>query len=251
MSWPAKKKAQIRELFQLLADNISATITDSARRKIYGKTLYGVQDAQAIEEWVQSNATSLLSIVDETEVLDLAWPLMTQHIKGGIFTKFDKPEVLKEIAHAWISGDPFSDLLKIISKRKTKMIWGNRRRKFKIDHVVEVCEGKLAYEGALLIGALCEFIDKLDQIGTGDLINRLQLFQKRLKYGLPTETTVILYELGFSDRVISQDLAASLGLSSTQKKDLVKEIKQEREGAISIIEKYPSYFQERINEILG
>lgn len=208
-----QKKEHIRELFQLLAGNISANITDPARRKIYGRTLYGIQDAQAIEEWVQSNTDSLLSIVDETEALDLAWPLLTRHINGGVFTKFDKPEVLKEIAHGWISGKPFSDLLKIIRKRKAKMIRGTRRREFKIDHVVDVCEGTLAYDGALVVGAVSEFIETIAQDGTGDLINRLQLFQKRLKYGLPTETTIALYELGLSDRVIAQDLAASLNLA--------------------------------------
>jgi hypothetical protein len=245
-----QKKEHIRELFQLLAGNISANITDPTRRKIYGRTLYGIQDALAIERWVHTNADSLLSIVDETDALDLAWPLLTRHIKSGVFTKFDKPEVLKEIAHGWINGKPFSDLLKIIRKRKAKMVWGTRRREFKIDHVVDVCEGTLAYDGALVVGAVCEFIETLDQDGTGDLINRLQLFQKRLKYGLPTETTIALYELGFSDRVIAQDLAASLNMAATQKKDLVKALKKDRDGARVVMEKYPAYFQVRMNELL-
>jgi len=245
-----QKKQHIRELFQLLAGNISANITDPTRRKIYGKTLYGIRDAQAIEKWVQSNADSLLPIVDETEVLDRIWPLFTRHINDGIFIKFDKPEVLKEIAHGWISGKPFSDLLKIIHKGNTKMIRGTQRSEFKIDHVVEVCEGTLAYNGALVVGAVTEFIETLDQDGTGDLINRLQLFQKRLKYGLPTETTIALYELGFSDRVIAQYIALSLNLSATQKKDLVKALKQDRDRANAVMEKYPRYFQERMNELL-
>ncbi|WP_140920021.1 DEAD/DEAH box helicase [Limnobaculum xujianqingii] len=246
-----QKKEHIRELFQLLAGNISATITDPARRRIYGRTLYGIQEAQAIERWVQSNADNLLSIGDETEALNLVWPLLTRHINGGVFTKFDKPEVLKEIAYGWISGKPFSDLLETIHKREAKMIWGTKRREFKIDHVVDVCEGTLAYDGALVVGAVCEFIETLDQDGTGELINRLQLFQKRLKYGLPTETTIVLYELGFSDRVISQDFAASLNLAATQKKYLVKALKQDRDGANAVMEKYPSYFQNRMNELLS
>ncbi len=245
-----QKKEHIRELFQLLAGNISANITDPARRKIYGRTLYGIQDAQAIEGWVQTNADSLLTIVDETDALDLAWPLLTRHINSGVFSKFDKPEVLRETAHGWISGMPFSDLLKIIRKRKAKMIWGTRRREFKIDHVVDLCEGTLAYDGALVVGAVCEFIETLDRDDTGDLINHLQLFQKRLKYGLPTKTTIALYELGFSDRVIAQDIATSLNLDATQKKDLVKALKKDRDGARAVMEKYPSYFRERMNELL-
>ncbi len=245
-----QKKGHICKLFQLLAQNISANITDPARRKIYGRTLYGVQDARAIERWVQSNADNLASVVDETKILALVWPLLTQHIKGGLFTKFDKPEVLKEIAHGWISGKTFSDLLKIIHRHKTRMIWGAQRREFKIDHVVDVCEGTFAYDGTLLIGAVCEFIEMLGQDSTGDLIKRLQLFQKRLKYGLPTETTIALYELGFSDRVISQDLASSLNLSGVQKKDLVKALRKDRGTAIAVISKYPTYFQERLNQLL-
>ena len=245
-----QKKEHIHELFQLLAGNISANITDPARRIIYGRTLYGVQDAQAIEEWVQANAERLLSIVDETEALDLVWPLISRHISSGTFTKFDKPEVLKEIALGWISGQPFSDLLEIIRQHKVKMIWGTRRREFKIDYVVDVCEGTLAYDGALLVGAVCEFIGTLGQDGAGDLVDRLQVFQKRLKYGLPTETTIALYELGIADRVISQDLATSLNLVATQKTDLVKALKQTWDGTKAMMEKYPSYFQERMNELL-
>lgn len=95
---------------------------------------------------------------------------------------------------------------------------------------------------------MCEFVETLDQDGTGELIRRLQFFQKRLKYGLPTETTIALYELAFSDRVIAQNLAVSLNLVATQKKDLVKALKQDRDGAKSVMEKHPSYFQERLKK---
>lgn len=245
-----QKKEYILKLFKLLATNIATNIIDPARRKIYGRTLYGIQDVQEIEEWVKSNASRLLLTVDEAEILDIVWNLICKNIKSGVFTKFDKPEVLQEIAHHWISGQPFSSLLEIIRERKASMIWGTKRRKFTIDNVVDVCEGALAYNGALLISAVCEFVGAFDKDGTIDLVKRLHLFQKRLKYGLPTETTIVLYEIGFSDRVISQDIAASLGLSATHKKDLVKALKQNRKRAITVIEKYPAYFQDRLDELL-
>lgn len=245
-----QKKEHIRELFQLLAGNISANITDPARRRIYGRTLYGIKDAQAIEGWVQANADSLLSIVDETDVLGLAWPLLTRHINSGVFTKFDKPEVCKEISHGWISGKPFSVLLNIIRSREAKMKWGTSSREFKIDDVVDLCEGTLAYGGSLIVGAVTEFAEALGKDGTNDLITRLQLCQKRLKYGLPTETTIALYELGFSDRVIAQDLATALNLSATLKRDLVMALNNNKGKAKAVMEKYPRYFQMRMNELM-
>lgn len=43
-------------------------------------------------------------------------------------------------------GKPFSEFLKIIHTMEAKMICGARQREFKIDHVVEVCEGGLSYD---------------------------------------------------------------------------------------------------------
>ncbi len=57
-------------------------------------------------------------------------------------------------------------------------------------------------------------------------------------------------DTGCSDPIISQDIAESLDLPATQKKDLVKTLKQDRDGADAAMEKYPSYFQERMNELL-
>ncbi len=245
-----EKREQIQELFKLLAENISENITDVNRRKAFGKTLYGVNDAKAIEGWVQDNADELLDAQNGDEALDLVWPLIMGHVHNKAFNKFDKKDVLKEITKKWISGTPFHQLFRIADNNKCKLGKGKRPRKVKIENIIDICEGGLAYDGTLLVSALCEFVEMLDREGTGDPINRLQIFQKRLKYGLPTETTIALYELGFSDRVIAQDLAASLNLAATQKKDLVKALKKDRDGARAVMEKYPSYFQERMNELL-
>lgn len=245
-----EKREQIQELFKLLAKNISESITDINRRKAFGKTLYGVNDAIEIEEWVQINADELVMVTNGNELIDLAWPLITEHVHNKTFNKFDKKDVLKNIATGWISGTPFHELFRIADKSKCRLGKGERPRKVKIENIIDICEGGFAYDGALLVSALCEFVEMLDREGTGELINRLQLFQKRLKYGLPTETTIALYELGISDRVISQDLSTSLNLAATQKKDLVKALKQDRDGALAVMEKYPGYFQERMNELL-
>jgi superfamily II DNA/RNA helicase len=247
----SEKKEHIRELFKILAQNISEKITDTNRRRIYGKTLYGVQDAQAIEQWFNSNYTDIFSVVDNNELLNLIWPLFVQQVKEGIFIKFDNYDVLKEVVHGWIYGRSFVDLHNIIRTNETKMIRGTQRREFKIDHVVELCEGNLAYDCSLVIGALCEFVSTQDHDRTEDLINHLQLFQKRLKYGLPTETDIALYELGFSDRVISQDLTSNLNLTATKKTSLIKAMQQNRDDAMEIIDKYPAYFRERMNELVS
>ncbi|MGB9498557.1 MAG: hypothetical protein ACKVE4_02150 [Dissulfuribacterales bacterium] len=117
--------------------------------------------------------------------------------------------------------------------------------------IVHLAEETLAYDGALLIGALSEFVELVEQEKTSELVSRLQLFQKQLKYGLPTKATIVLYELGFSDRVVALDLASSLGFIAVQKKDIINALKGNKDKAHSVIEQYPNYFLERFEEIMN
>lgn len=241
------KREHIRELFKLLVENISTKISDPERRRIYGRTLYGLRDAWAIEEWVHSNASNLFSITNDEEMLDLIWPLLSEHIHNGVFKKFDKPDVRKEILQEWIGGEPFCGLLETIHHRKTKMTWGTRRRDFNIDHVVDICEGAFAYDGALLVGALSEFVDARYE-EADDLVKRLQLFQKRLKYGLSTETAIVLYEFGFSDRVIAQELSSLI--TGNNRLAVIKSLRRSKADTEAVLAKYPRYFTAEIYEKL-
>ena len=245
-----EKREQIQKLFKVLADNISTHITDINRRKAFGKTLYGVNDAVEIEAWAKDNADALLATQNGEELFDITWSLIASHVHNRAFNKFDKKDVLKDIAKKWMSGTQYHELFQIADNNKCKLGKGKRPRKAKIENIIDICEGGIAYDGALLVSALCEFVEMLDREGTGDLIARLQLFQKRLKYGLPTESTIAVYELGFSDRVISQDLAASMSLTAVQKRELLKVLKQNGTIAKAVMEKYPCYFQERLNGLL-
>ena len=164
----SEKREQIQELFKLLAKNISESITDINRRKAFGKTLYGVNDAIAIEKWVQINTDELIAVKNCNEFIDLAWPLITEHVHNRKFNKFDKKDVLKNIAKEWISGTPFHELFRIADKNKCRLGKGERPRKVKIENIIDICEGGLADDGALLVSALCEFVEVLDHEGTGD-----------------------------------------------------------------------------------
>ena len=244
-----QQKEHIYNLFQLLAENISVTITEPNRRKLYSRTLYGSQDSNIIEKWFRDNLNNLVCIENEKEIINLIWPLFVNYI-GGIFKRFDDHELLKEIVYEWICGKTFEELLQIVHKRKYKMIWGTqRRKKVEIDDIVNLCENSISYDSILIVNAICEFLPSLTQENK-ELLHRLQILQKRLKYGLPTETTIILYELGFSDRVIVQDIEYTLNLISTQKNELLAELSKKRTEAIMKINKYPMYFQKKMEAIL-
>jgi hypothetical protein len=84
----------------------------------------------------------------------------------------------------------------------------------------------------------------------GALTRKLQFFQKMLKYGLSTATTIAVYEAGFSDRALAVDLSSSLNPVAEQRHDVVTAIREQRESVTTILRKYPSYFSHIANNML-
>lgn len=246
-----QKKEELRSLFRLLEENIASQITDPTRRKIYGKTLYGIQESNAIMDWLSENINKLVAVQNKEHIFDLLWEILKNYIHNASFKKFNKEDVLIEITAKWISGCSFDELYKIAESHECKLGKGKRPRKIKIENIVDICEGGIAYDGSLLVSALTEFIPLLGRDDTDELSNYLQKFQKYLKYGLPSETSIALYELGFSDRFLSQDLEISLELTATQRLELIQELRNKKEKAKEVMAKYPSYFQNEMLKVLN
>jgi hypothetical protein len=241
-----KNKDNICNLFKLIANNISINITDPERRKAYGKTLYGIQVAKSIEEWVKDNIDAFIAAVNDEDIIELIWPLFMEHIKNKIFKKFDV-DLLKKISKKWIEGSPYHELLSIINGDEAE----TGKNSLNIEDIVEICERALSYDGNLIINAICEFIIAIGNGSNENLIKRLQAFQKRLKYGLPRKAVILIYELGFSDRVISQGMAKSLNINSINMEDIKNELRSKKDEAISFIDLYPSYYAKRMKEFIG
>jgi hypothetical protein len=243
-------KARIVTLFRAIADNVSQKVIDPERRKTYGKTLYGLSTSQEIEAWVRSNVTELLACVTPAEILEVLWPLLAIHIQNPTFRKCNKPAALKDLALAWISGLPFNQILQVLAQQDARLIWGKKFRYFTIEHIVEMCESGLAYDGSLLVGAVIELAAYTGIDPVGGIATKLQIFQKMLKYGLSTSTAIAIYEVGFSDRVLVADLSSSLNLVVEQRRDVVRAVREQRENVIAILQKYPAYFTHIANDVL-
>ena len=245
-----KQREQIVELFVLLALNIQQNVSEPSRRKIFGKTLYGVGTSIEIENWVTEHIEDLVSCDDCDKLLSTLWPVMTRNIRNTTFRKCDKPEVLELVAGGWIHGKPFHQLYEMLSSANARLIAGKQRRQFRLDHIVDVCENAFAYDGTLVVGAVAELTELIRPEDSGYLINKLKQLQKRLKYGLSSSSSIALYELGFADRVVSMDLNSAIDGHSMHKNEVKRAIQQNEERIRNMLEKYPSYFQMVIENIL-
>ncbi|MCQ6275873.1 DEAD/DEAH box helicase [Bacillus sp. V3B] len=246
-------KEQIISLFELLAQNITTKIPENSKRKLFGKMLYGVKVAMIIEEWTTTHLEELKDCNTIEELLDVLWPLLSANINNSIFNKCEKPEVLRDIALGWINGKSYFELLNILKEKDIRISTKKQRRVFKIDHVVEICESAFSYEGMLLIGAVAELTGSLIGIQNENIVDNLKILQKRLKYGLPDSLSVMTYELGFADRIISLDLCLVLKQSGVPKsKGILKKMIKSKEREIrEKLSQYPSYFTLVLDNIVN
>ena len=237
-----EQQDQIIELFKLLAQNIQQKVPDIPKRRVFGKTLYGVRTSIAIENWVTKHIEKLVASRDHDELLKTLWPILSENIQNRAFRKCDPPDVLKEIASGWIYGKTFYELLEILTAADARIIAGTQRWHFKLEHVVDICENAFAYDGTLVLGAIAEVIELILPEDNEDLISKLHEIQKRLKYGLPSTLSAIIYEIGFTDRVIAIEISNLLEGTLVSRGEIINEIKNNKNKLFSLLEKYPAYF---------
>ena len=81
-----------------------------------------------------------------------------------------------------------------------------------------------------------------------DATDRLQEISLKLKYGLPTQTDIFIYELGFNDRFLAQEIHKKIG-EYDNKKDVKKTIKESFEEIELFLKDYPLVFQNRLKNL--
>jgi POLQ-like helicase len=239
-----KQRVQIEELFKLLAMNIASYLPEPEKRVIFGRTLIGLYNSIDLFNWLSTNIDELIESQNEFELLDSLWPILTKNILNTVFKKCDKPDLLKTIAVDWLRGRPYSQLFEIILSSGAKIIAGSTTRSFRLEHVVEICDNGVAYEGALFVGAFCDYLQLIPKNGVDQLLLRLQNLQKQMKYGLSSPIAIILYELGFSDRVICSVLSPIFEDVTLDRDSILAALRTRRDQVFDVLNPYPSYFFE-------
>jgi replicative superfamily II helicase len=238
-----EKKGQIVEVFQLLAMNISEKIPEPERKQIFGKTLYGIYSALKVEEWVKDNRTDLLTIRDRTTFFEKIWPLFCDVIESNanknIFSKFSPVDARKPILFAWLDGKSFAELLETLKQNGVKKTRGKGTTFFTVEDMVDLCENTFAFDGMLVVGAIIEFLSVFEDFDDS-MKEQFQFFQKQLKYGLPTLSSILVYELGFADRVIAQKIAAEMPVESNDRQTAIKFL---QENHFDFVDTLPDYYK--------
>jgi len=238
-----QKNALVR-IFLELSHNMEKRVSQPEKRRVFGKTLYGVQASVTIERWIEEHIENLLTSQEIDELLTAVWPVLAENISNNTFRKCDPPETLLDLVQDWIHGKAYNELLTVMLDSHAHIIAGKQRRQPKLESIVDICENGFAYDGSLIVAAITEIIGLVRPQGSEALVAKLLELQKRIKYGLPSSRCIAIYELGFADRMVSIDLSEILENVPIDKKSLTRAIRRNEPRIREVLDKYPTFFTE-------
>lgn len=248
-----KQKEEIIELFKLLGKHILESTQDINQRKCFAKTLYGINENIELQNWIEENYQKLKSIENIDSFLELIFEKLMQYTNSKFYNQCSQQNSVKEILKMWIYGEAHYKLLEYLIDNSIYKQTQKRTFEYQIDDIVEFCENTLAYDGSLFIGAIIELLQSINcDSDITNIVENLKFIQKRFMYGLSSKLEIILYELGFNDRTIVQELSVYLNNIPERyiKKHIIKKyLHDNREMLRPVFMTFPSYFVQKMENI--
>lgn len=224
-----KEKELLKKIFLVIEENVKKYPLEKLYK--YSQTMSSIELSAKIENWIIENDI-VEKYYSEEELLEkiIAFYLILNHIekyKNNFY----------HICQLWIKGNtPFE-----ISK-KTKI---------DISEIDSCCSKKISYELSLFIGNICDliFIDKDDKVQL-EKAKKIMLLQKKIKYGVPTVTSISICEKIFNDRLLALKMSELLENKDIKADRIVSMIKYDKEKILKLLNYYPKYFEEKLKFIL-
>ena len=240
-----KVKKDFLDVFEIVKQNIINSISDEMKLSVYSKSMRGLKNCKEIELFLDQHYEEIVAC-DQNDVkkfFGIVLPLFsTENIRHKFFSRYPDKIKMEKAIERWLMGNTFSFIYDILKNEKVG------RGYITIEQCVDIFENGVAFDGSILVNVISELI--LARIGDNALFSeKMRLFQKQLKYGLPNKTSVFAYELGFSDRTIAQELVKVMGEANSSDELRINLIMQE-DKMRNYLQNYPSYFTKVYNQML-
>lgn len=239
-----EEKKEVHTLFEIIGQKLQEQIEDKEKLPVYAKALRGLNQTLLLEEQIIKLKESLLAAQSINDFIECIWPICLENINNSYFIFYCDKEKLKAAVLAWVMGKNYEELFNILKGNKI-----NGRDYIDFESCVNIFENGFGYNGSVLLNSITEILS-IDSQLSKESIDTLLLFQKQIKYGLPSTESIWLYEFGFCDRVIAQELAQPLpicGDKYTLKFELIKKL----DIIKSLLNKYPSYYSNVLDRIVN
>ena len=220
------EKALLERIFNIITSKISEV--DHSQIKNYARTMVGIDLVVQIEKWIDEKHLTQQNYTNEQLVeMIVSFFLETHALKKEI-------DCFADICQMWLDGRSFVEM--------------HERTSLPIADLEDICSKSVSYELSFFVGNIIDIIEINDE----DIVNplpNLLLLQRRLKYGVKTETAVSICEKIFNDRFLANLLADEIGHDAIESNNITGVMKSHKDDILDILSSYPTYFSERVQWI--
>ena len=217
------EKALLEEIFNIIT--LKTNKIDYSQIKNYARTMIGIDSLLQIEKWIAENHLTRQNYTNEqlAEMI-ISFFQETHTLKKGT-------KCFADICQMWLDGCSFVGMYESTS--------------LPIAELEDICNKSISYELSFFVGSIIDIIEISDEDIVNPLPNLLRL-QRRLKYGVKTETAVSICEKIFNDRFLANLLADEIGHDTIETNSIVGVIQSHKDDILDILSAYPTYFSERV-----
>ena len=247
-----EERGRLIDIFIQIGEEVFVRLPNSVRRAAFAKSCLSVD---ASEQFLTDFREDLQFLVwtainsqgpdFEFDLLAMLWPYLYRYSSNKCLKMFSDDDALG-LCVKWINGEPFPSIM-----RSANQIRRVPAKELKLGNIVDLCEQGFGYEISMILGTLLELI-RLDLPPIAEHIEqRFLLTQKSLKHGVANHVDAILYELGFADRKLVQDISQAIEISpmNISVREVIRAVKAVPNLKSQLLSGYPEYFSKRYDEI--
>lgn len=244
-----EEKERMRTIFSVVKDYLLNTVNNTDKRAVFSRTLLGIKQLLELEKWVVENSVELINCETSFEILQMTIPKLIEYSENkslkAVITKSEIPN----IANMWINGMSYKQIFEYATENNIKIIRRKKETDILLGEIIDICDDGFGYASTLIINAVSELLG-LNYVESEDACKLLAELSKQMRYGLPTQKSIIIYESGFADRVISLKLAAELpGIPIKTKRQFQRVVKKRRNNLLEALTGFPKIFSDRMSEL--
>ena len=248
----SNERERLLHIIDLIGTFIVKAVDTPDKRARYSKSLLGVRKEIEIEKWIANNLFEINCCSNEEELLKIIFPLLIKS-NNVLIKACNFPNKLLDLGIKWINSESYDDIHCCAVNKNICIFKRRSNHIISLNQTIELCEGFFGYDSTLLIAAIIENIEY--SCDDAELKHKIRLLSKRMRYGLSNQCAITLYEMGFNDRVIASNLARIIEKeyrtgSRKEIRRLLKDNENIQQAVLTYIEKYPSYFQDKVKKIV-
>ena len=239
------EKEKLKNLFEKICEYVSKILPDENHKRNFARSMISCEAYLHLKEDV--NSVNLCDFNND-DLLNFVMHMIVKYSPQCNLHKMVKIDDVIEIAKMWMDGKEYFSIHSIAVQNGYKIIRRKLEANILLEEISTICDNDFGYSSSLIINSICEILklkyalcDEEEEKIIDNTVENLQKFLQKLKYGLPEQTDVFVYELGFNDRILAQEIRKNIGIY-LKKKEVKEKIRQDKTKIKNILNDYPTVY---------